>query len=205
MVCRSVRDLFERCHLSLEVRGALELLVDRGKTKVGDLVDEPKLLEHYLPDLLGGDFAPRRLRKTLGPGDDAADRIARDRSISQCRLDPATDLATIERLYEPGPLADEERWDRTFIGREPKPADLASAPSTNRRIGVGGTRVDDPRIVRVALGALHDPRSVPEGDLRAPRSAASVDLCLKTEGSGYARVDITLVGQPASWTGTVTI
>ncbi len=151
----SVTDFFERSDLTLEVGGALELLVHGCESEIRDLIGQSQLFEDDLADVFGSDFSFAGLRQCLCPADDSIDRVCGDRPIGERRLDTPADLAGIERLDKSRTLAYEDRGCRPLIRGEPIPAHLTGATSPDRRVPIGRTGVDHPGVIGLALGTLH--------------------------------------------------
>src|SRR3954454_8777782 len=162
------RSPYEKPSASIAVRGDAaekfakilrfpEIAVDRGKTDVGDLIEDRERLHDLLADLLGADFGLTRTFELAHQRiDHALDPLRLDRSLTQRDIDRPGELFTVERLalavfLDHGQLA---KLDPLKCG-EARGASGAETPAPYRRPVVGRARILDLGVIRTAERTTH--------------------------------------------------
>lgn len=142
--------------LTSKVRGAVETLVDAGKSQVGDLVETPQSVEHSDPDPSAGDIGTLCTHLVLDRIDKPDDVLLRNRPALGCGADPTGQLGGFERLTAAVTLGDDQaNFFEALVRRETVRAAQALPASANCRALLGDTRVDDFGVFFVTGRAAH--------------------------------------------------
>src|SRR5256886_1158428 len=140
-----------------EVVHALEVLVHGGEADVGDIVHLLQLAHHHLADHSARHFALAESKDALlDPVDRLVDVFRGNGSFVQraheagAELLPIVGDAIAARLHHHG-----HRELDALVGREALPAGFALAPAAHAVAVLGFTRVDDRRVLGLAVRAFH--------------------------------------------------
>src|SRR5438105_1113177 len=140
-----------------EILGFAEVAVDRGKTDVGDLVEDRQRLHDLFADLLAADLGVARAFELAHQRiDHALDPLGLDRPLAQGDVDRAGELVALKGFalvvfFEHGQL----EQLHPLKGREARRATAAEAATPDRTAVVGRPRILDLGVIGAAERTAH--------------------------------------------------